>query len=500
MQSHARADRPSTAGLLSLVFALALLGVLFGLWAMWPQSAPAPAVPSTGPRSPVAEPVLVAGVGAGDVVSPQPPAREDVTPPAAAPARTFVQVVDDLVQLGIRTAAAATADDFEAATAADREARATFLDLLVRFPDAGERALQLLAEQPEQATDPAVRGRLVVLQLVLDEDLARRLKAADAGGERQRLDTLVQAVLDTMPVAVPAAEVGDRVLHERPFLRAVHEPTVLQLVRIAGEAKFSRQIATHLLLTLWSNVQQFGERSSDELSGLALLLLGDSDPSHRLAACRQLLADARYRSLVVSWLRERGDQAVAGELAALAARELDPAQALLVLRELAPVLPQASNAYLVLGFRAPDLLVDAYRELLASNTQAGMRRDLVTGVGMSGTPLGLELAQLALANDPSPDVRIQSVFAITARGDADLAERAINQLLDEPLVAQDPSRLGSLVLTLQNLEAGGNANHIDRLVQRLRALPLAEHSRQLLDALAQRSLPAGQTTVPALPR
>jgi hypothetical protein len=303
-----------------------------------------------------------------------------------------------------------------------------------------------------------------------------------------------------MPIGGRAGELGDRVLHERPYLRAVHEPTVLQLVRLAGEGQFPRPIATHLLLTLWSNLQQFGERSSDELARLALLLLGDSDPSQRLAACRQLLADARYRALVVAWLREHGDRSVANELAALAARELEPTLALAVLRELTPVLQQAPNAYLVLAFRAPDALADAYRELLASNTQPGVRKDLITGIGMSGTPLGQEMAQLALANDPSPDVRVQSVFALSARGDAELAERAINQLLDDPLIARDPARLSSLVLTLQNLEAGGHTNRIDRLAQRLRAMPIAEHSRQMLDALVQRSLPAGQTTVPAVGR
>lgn len=498
MRSQARADRSSVVDLLPLVLAMALLGVLAGLWATWPepraQPAPGPEVPALAPVAPT----MVAA--AGGVLAAGARARDDVTPPPAAPLRSFVQMVDDMVQLGIATAAAATADDIAAAKAADAEARATFLDLMTRFPDAGERGLQLLAEQPEQTTDLAITGRVVVLQLVLDEELARRRVAASGGGERASLDLLVQSVLDTMPVGVRAGEVGDRALHERPYLRGVHEPTVLQLVRLAGEAKFPRAIATHMLLTLWANLQQFGERSSDEISRLALLLLADSDPSQRLAACRQLLTDPRYRALVVGWLREHADQAVASELAALAARELEPAQALQVLRELSPVLQQAPNAYLVLGFRAPEALADAYQELLASNTQPGVRRDLVTGVGMSGSAQGLEIAQLALAHDPSPDVRIQAVFAITARGQVELAERAVNQLLDEPLIAQDPSRLGSLVLTLQNLEAGGHTNEIDRLAQRLRTLPLAEHSQQLLDALVQRSLPGGRTTVPGWSR
>jgi hypothetical protein len=54
---------------------------------------------------------------------------------------------------------------------------------------------------------------------------------------------------------------------------------------------------------------------------------------------------------------------------------------------------------------------------------------------------------------------------------------------------------------LQNLEAGGHANALDRIGQRLRVLPLAEGSRQTLEAILARSLPGGQTSVPAsLPR
>lgn len=484
--------RRSTAAWTSLLL-LVLIGVLAGLWATWPSLPPVPAAPRLQPTVPAAVPVLIADAPAA-LGGTDAPARADATPPPPVE-RTFAQYVDDLVRLGMRTAEAASADDIEAAKAADRQARATLSELLAKFPDAGERAVHLLAEQPDAAEELAIRGRCVVLQLVLDEELARRRALAEADGDRTRLDALVQSVLDVMPIGTRAAEVGDRALHERPFLRAAHEPTVLQYVRLAGEQRFPRTIATHLLLTLWTNLRQLGERTSDELSALALSLLGDGDAMQRLAACRQLLSDPRHRALVLQWLRERTDRDVAAELAALAARELPPAEALAVLRELAAVVPQAPNAYLTLGFRSPETLADGYRELLAADLQPAVRKDLVTGIGLGGTPLGLEIAQLALANDPSPDVRIQAVFALTSRAAPEVAERAIDQLLDDPQVARDPSRLGSLVIALQNFEAGGHANVIDRLAQRLRATPLAEHSRQLLDALVQRGLPGGRTSV-----
>jgi hypothetical protein len=153
-------------------------------------------------------------------------------------------------------------------------------------------------------------------------------------------------------------------------------------------------------------------------------------------------------------------------------------------------------AFLTLGFRAPERVADRYHELLASNTNAEMRADLVTGVGMTNTPLGLEIAQLAMHDDPSPDVRVQAVFALTARRDAELGERALMQALDDREIASDPLRLGSMVFALQNLALAGDSNAVDRVAQRLRALPLRADSRQRLDAIVQRSLPGGRTSAP----
>ena len=109
---------------------------------------------------------------------------------------------------------------------------------------------------------------------------------------------------------------------------------------------------------------------------------------------------------------------------------------------------------------------------------------------MTTTPLGLDIARLALDHDPSPDVRLQAVFALTARREPVLAERALQQVLDDPLVAQDPVRLGAVVLALQNLEAGGDANVLHRVAQRLQGLPLASYSRQTLDGMLARGLPS----------
>ncbi len=482
-------DRRWRLSPLSFLVPLLLASSLVAAWlaATWPRPGPGPAEPA--PVAAPAAPERVAPAAADRDPAREPPARELALPVAVAPPPTFAERIDELVRIGQRTAELAGQDDTAAATASDQRARAQFADLMTAFPDAGERALDLLITLPDGPPEPMANGRRIVLQLVLAAECERREHDAQAAGERSRADALVQALLDVMPGTAITAEVGEHVLGRQRYLRLAHEPAVLRLVQLAAAEQFSRRIATSLLLTLWDNLQAFGERSSDELSRLALLLLADTDASQRTAACRQLLRDPRYRGLVIAWLAERSDRAVAHEVAGIAARELPVADALAVLRELSATLPHAPNAYLVLGFRAPEALADSYRELLAANTHPDVRRDLVTGVGMMRTPIARELAELALHDDPEIAVRLQAVFALTAQGLAEPGERALSTALDDPRIANDPVHLGAIVLALQNLEAAGDANAIERIAQRLRSLPLAATSREQLAALVRRSVP-----------
>jgi hypothetical protein len=472
----------------SLLAPLLLAAVLFSAWSS--TAPPGEHAGAPAARPPAEPPLSHASVSTDrpDAVAAAPPRELAVTVAAPAPP-TFEQRVDELVAIGRRTAALAEQDDSDGAAASDREARERFSDLMGAFADAGERALDMVAQLPEGPPSSLTNGRRIVLQLVLGAALERADHDAAVAGERTAVDALVQATLDVMPGTAVAAEVGEHVLARQRFLRLAHEPTVLALVRLAATEQFPRSTATTLLLTLWDNLQAAGERSSEELSRLALLALTDADPSQRTASCRQLLRDPRYRGLVLAWLRERGDRAVAAEVASLAARELPVADALVVLRELAGTLPRAPTAYLALAHREPDAVADGYRELLAANTHANVRCDLVTGVGMVRTPLGRELAELALHGDPAVEVRLQALFALTAQGDAELGERALGVALDDPRIGSDPVRLAAVVMALGNLEASGDANAIDRIAQRLRTLPLADESRQRLDALVRRAVP-----------
>ena len=475
-----------------------LLSISLTLLLSWPQTLPPTATPEPAPVAEAPPPVPAASApteGTVQRVAVEAPAVGDAA--TATPPLTFEQCVDELVAIGRRTAELAQQDDQLGAQDADDTARARFTALLDRFADAGERALAMAATLSSPLQGELDHGRRMVLQLVLAAELQRRDQQATAAGDRSRSDAFTQLVLDTMPSHATATAIGEQVLGDQPWLRAVHEPTVLQFLRLATDGLLPRETATRLLLTLWANLQRTGERSSDELSRLALVLLDDTDPSQRTAACRQLLQDPRYRALVLAWLRERADVAVAQEIANLAARELDAPAALAVLRELGPLLPRATGAWLALGFRAPELVADTYRELLASDTQPGMRCDLVTGLGMSPSPLADQITELALRDDPSPDVRLQAVFAMSTRPDPEVAERALQQALDDRLIAADPTRLGAVVLALQNLEAGGHLNAIDRIGRRLRQMPLAEHSRQTLEGMLARSLPGGRDSTTA---
>ena len=478
-----RAAAPILCALVAIPFGLAT-----ALSRPWLHESEARA-PTDGASTPVAALAIAAPATEPPAAAPA-AARQDATPTTPEPG--FEARVDEIVGIGQRTGELAHQDDIEAARASDRRARERLASLMETFEDAGERALSMLVTVPEQTDDPRIAGRRIVLQLVLRGECARRDTAGDAASDRSRIDAFVGAVLGVMPGTSITAEVGEAVLARQRFVRAAHESAVLELVQLAADGQFPRATATTMLQTLWDNLQHFGERSSDEVSRLALLLLGDGDASQRTAACRQLLKDPRYRSLVLAWLREHDDRTVATEVAAIAANELPPHEALQVLRELSGLLRRAPAAYLALGFRAPEQVADSYRELLASDTQPEMRCNLITGIGMSRTPLGLEIATLALQNDPQPSARVHAAFAITAHGGAEAGERALLQLADDPAVANDTEQASALVLALENLAGSADANTIDRIARRLQLLPLFDDSRQRLDALLQRSLPGGK--------
>lgn len=458
----------------------------------WPGTAhrPTELTPATAPAiSPSCDAPPETSADA-DATAPEALHRTVAAAPPAPPAPDFDAIVARMVALGDRAVALAQNDEHDAAIAIDGEARAALDELLAAFDDAGERSLAALLSTVGHDDDHDMPTRLAVLRVILAADLHRRHHDAESSGERARLDHLVQATLDDMPIDPTVAQIGDMCLDRTPFLGPAHEATIVHLLRLAGAGEFSRAIATHMLLTLWDNLHNSGARSSRELSRLALLQLDDGDPSTVLAACRQLLRDPELRELALAWLRGRDDPQLAEQLATLAAEELEPADALAVLRQLQPQLESTRGLYMGIGTRAPGVLADAYRLHLAADTQPSLRRELVMGTATLPGSTGLDIAQLALEHDPDVDVRLQAMFALTVHGAPEVAEQAIQSLLRDPAVADDPARLEAAVLALENLEHG-DPNRIARLGAELRAMSLSATGRERLEKLMARSLPGG---------
>jgi hypothetical protein len=494
-----REPRPSgrrLARFLIPVFATCLLVAVAVLWLL-ACAAPRMAAPTAEPpalqRAAAAAAPATEGGPAGAAASrtPAPP-----LPQPAAP--TFAEYVDRLVAFGLATARHHEAGEFDAAQASDAAARATFTEMMERLPEAEAAALAALADvpPPADARDAAGHLRRRVWNLALDAGLQRRHARAVESSSRAPLDTLVTAALTAMPAGDDlAAELAAGHLEGRPFLGSAHEEIVLELAALAGEGRFPTAVATALLTTLWRNLQASGERSSGELTNLALLLLDDPNTSKRASACRQLLGDPRLRLLVLDQVRRSRDATLAREVAMAAAQDLPPADALEVLRTALPLTGEFPAPFLVLGSRDAEPMQREYEQRLADGIDPRLREALVGGAGFGGSPRGIELARLAFDSDPDPDVRLRAVFVLTANAADALGERTIAAALDDPRIRDDPRRLHALVLALGNLERAGAINAVDRLGQRLRACTgLTAVARDDLEQLLARALPGGRTS------
>jgi len=422
----------------------------------------------------------------------QPARRPSTPPPEPAPRPSFAEFVDELARAGQATADLLEAERITEAEASDERTRARFAVLMATFPDAAEQALAVLGTIPPDSDAAIDLGRRMVLQHVLDTDCTARHRAAEAADDYSRLDPVIGSLLTVMHYGGETATLGGQLLIDRPFLRLSHEAAVLEIVELAGEDRFPRTIATGLLTTLWHNLQANGERSSEDLTSLAVILMSDPDVSRRTAACRHLLLDDRYRPMLLAWLREKDDIAVTAEVTRAASRELPPRQAIRVLRELGAVLPNMPGAYMALAARSTEVVLAEYYTLLGNDTHAEVRRDLISGLGMAPGTEARKVIELALG-DPAGQVRAQAVLTLSAVAPEE-AEAACNTLLDDARTATDPLALGIVVIALQNLEAAGLIHAIDRLGQRLQRAPLSPASKQRLEEILARALPGGRTS------
>jgi hypothetical protein len=441
-----------------------------------------------------------------------PPAPAATVPAAAAPVAvehersavpgepapvpwTFEQYVEHLVELGLQTSGHAAAGRKDLATASDQEARRLFAEMLERIDDAPERALQVRSAAAAETVDPREALRQQVCTLAIDAGLQYRLARSEAGDPREPLDQLTAAILGVLPAGgVLADQLCHRFLIDRPYLAACHEPAVLDLMALAGEERFPRDLAASLLLTLWHNLEHTGVRSGDELAALALLLLDDAKAPSRLAACMQLLsvAGGRFRDVVLERVRASKDRELARDLCMAAAKNLPVAAALPVIEDLGRTGAETTGALLFAAWRDAPALIATYEHRLADGVNAAFRAELVTGLGYADTPDALASVRLAFRSDPDLNVRLRAMFALTGKTANALGEQALQDMLDDPRSGGDPHALGAVVSALQNLERAGLVNAVNRLGQRLRTCNLEDIDRQSLERLLARALPAGQ--------
>ncbi len=459
--------------------------------ALWPATLPQPVATADPVVQPAAPAAIGATVPAAEAAT---EARTEVPAPAAAPRWTFEQYVDRLVELGLATSEHVQHDRMGEAKASDGETRRLIQELMEQIPEAPQLALQMRSGMPEDTATPALLRRQVCLVL-LSAGLQLELGRHQAGAPRTPLDELVTAILTVLPSGEALAmELGKGLLADQPYLGLAHETLVHEFVRLAGEGQFPQPVAVALVTTLWHNLVRSGARSASDLAGLALIWLDGDDKGQRLAACLLLLtaADGRFRSAMLEKLVRAQDPALAAEVAMEAAKSLPAADAVAVVEELAKTGMPSSGPLLMVGHRDDTALLAAYQQRLADNRNPQFRADLVTGLGFTTTPAGVEAARLAFHSDPDLGVRTRAAFALTANAAASLGEATLTELLDDPHAGNDPRTLGAVVLALENLERQGLVNAIDRLGQRLRVTDgLLPGDRENLERILTRALPGG---------
>lgn len=428
---------------------------------------------------------------------------------AAAP--TFADYLERLVAHGLETMRLAALGDTDRAHASDAAARALFAEMLRLLPAADGEALALLssAAPPAPSAPAADQLRHRVLLMALDHGLQLRTATADQDPANRPAvlaarDALVGAVLTAMVGdAELAQQLGLGVLADAPYLGPPHEAAVLELAAMSGEGGFSAEVATALLTTLWRNLQRAGHPSSERLQGLCLLLLDGGNRSERLAAARLLLADARYRPVVLDHLRTTGDAALGRELAMAAAQDLPPAEAFAVVAAAASAgdTPAGQSApFLLLGHRDAAMLQREYEQRLAADREPRLRELMVAGAGFSGTAEGTALARLAFESDPDADVRLRALLALTGQSGPAFGERAVFAALDDARIRDDALRLRVVVMAVENLARAGLVNEVARCAARLRLCThLDAEGRAALEQLLAERLPRGELPIDSRP-
>lgn len=430
--------------------------------------------------------------------------RQSVNEAGARPTaqRSFDDYFEELVTLGIDLWKAVEGSRTDPGQqllveTIDAEMRELYDEMIARIPGADETALLLRSSL--EASDAGIREQIrrELLNRLIRDGLQERWQRGRSLGNHAPSDRLLAAILPTLSQdQLIATDLGTASLKGRPYLGAAQEAEVMHLIELSASEPFLVEVASSLLLTLWDNMTERGERMAERLASLAFLFKDDENPARRLAALEYLLTNeaGQYRRLVIDLVLASHDAELARLLAHSAATALEPQLALEVMNSMISLAGSSlMTPLMVLGSKDSELLGQAYEQRLADGVDAQMRAELITGVGFAGTANSVELAKTALQYDPDPEVVSRALFVLSASGDIELAEQSLLRALDDPRIGGDPVRLGGIVHALHNLTGGGAINALHRLGQRLAAMPnLLPGDRLELEKILARSLPQGR--------
>lgn len=419
------------------------------------------------------------------------PQRTVAEPPTMAP--TFGELVDEVVELAIRTHESIEDEDMEVARELDATTRDRVTALRREFHDAGELALFALTGLLSEDESLAGMARRRVLLTLIELGLHDRWQRFEVSGSRQSIDAFVAAILASIPQDEHLASELSALLDQRPFLGVAHEQAVLKLVQMAEAERFLSEPAERLLRTLWRNLESTGARRSASLASLALVFIDDANPSRQRVALEHLLSieNGRYEQFVVDRVMKLGDRKLAKAVGMAAAADLPPDRAIRVLEQLsdAGFHDRFTAAFMALGQRAPEAMATAYEQKLADGVAPHVRAELVTGAGFGGRG-AVQLAQTAFAFDPDPEVRSRALFVLSADAAPEIAEQRLLEALDDERFCGEPSRLGVIVSALKNLASQGAYNALHRIGMRLSSHPgLEAQARRDLEEILARYTP-----------
>lgn len=470
-----------------LVVTVLAAAVLIPWWDAFQASTDGPAMQGGG---------VVIPVSVDDSPSLASVQREEVNAAAAggAPqgARSFDEVYADLVRL-FRERAEQRVDALrshagEAPAGWEVRASELFAEMTVVAPDAGGKALMVLARLPipwprDNELDLGVAD-VGVCGLLLDFNLQQM--TADSRLSKKRPE-LVSGVLAQMPISPDFANLALHLLKDAPYLEAVHEKVLLDMARAAtGEAAFVAQPVKQLLLTLWANLAKGGKGDYGDL----LTYFDDSmNEVLRAAATQRLLASDQYRHIAIAKLVASGDSSAVAEAALFAAKSLPFETAIDTVRTLRCAFEHTHfSAYTLLVEKSPQQMVEHYQACLAENTTARHREELVVAVvNYAEERTAILQACMAFDQDPDPRVKGVALLGLANRQAVDAFQSRFELAVGDQVLAAIPRDY--LVLSLRSIAPRLDANTLDRATGILSSMSLSEQQRARVEKIRRDHLP-----------